>query len=114
MLQALVRKTETIRESWAASRPFWKDVSPSDSSRALTATATPIRRRPKSGKRRTARNQEVDEELEAARERAVKLQQQLDTLRDLLKTSESWLGLNEESFRDAISCALELDGIGAT
>jgi hypothetical protein len=28
----------------------------------------------------------------------------------LLKTSESWLGLNEESFRDAISCALELAG----
>ena len=113
VLHALVRKTETIREQLGSLSPILEGRLSArlkdgiDRRRAAEQAAAIEREQPEGEERQT-----VDEELEAVREREVKLQQQLDTLRDLLKTSESWLGLNEESFRDAISCALELAGSG--
>jgi SNF2 family DNA or RNA helicase len=54
----------------------------------------------------------VGEELEAARERQDELREHSDRLRDLLKTSSDWVGLEVHSFRAALSCALELIGAG--
>lgn len=113
VLRALVRKTETIREQLGSLSPILEGrlsarLKDGIDRRHVAEQAAAIEREAPDGEER----QTVDEELEAVREREMKLQQQLDTLRDLLKTSESWLGLNEESFRDAISCALELAGSG--
>jgi len=52
----------------------------------------------------------VGEELEAARQRQEELRAQKERLQDLLKTSRDWVGLETESFRAALSCALELIG----
>jgi superfamily II DNA or RNA helicase len=52
----------------------------------------------------------IEEELEAAREREAALQDQLEQLRNLLKASKEALGLDEDRFRQALSCALELLG----
>jgi superfamily II DNA or RNA helicase len=52
----------------------------------------------------------VDEELESSRRRQDDLRRQVDTLRDLVEKSKESIGLDDEQFRQAISCALELLG----
>ena len=57
-----------------------------------------------------ATKQTVKEELEEARERQDELRRQIDHLRDRLAESKKWIGLEENHFRSAISCGLELIG----
>jgi superfamily II DNA/RNA helicase len=52
----------------------------------------------------------VEEELEASRERQDALRAQIDRLRNLLEKSQKSIGLAEEPFKSALSCALELIG----
>jgi len=52
----------------------------------------------------------VQAELEESRERQSQLQAQVERLRTRLEESKQWVGLDEEHFRAAISCALELSG----
>jgi len=52
----------------------------------------------------------VEEELEASRERQDALRAQIDRLRNLLDKSQRSIGLSEEPFKAALSCALELIG----
>ena len=49
----------------------------------------------------------VDDELETVRERR-KLQSQIDELRARINDARKWIGLDYDSFRDALSCSLEL------
>jgi len=56
------------------------------------------------------RKEAVREELEQARERQDELRKQIETLRGRLKDSRDWLGLEEDHFRAAISCSLEMLG----
>ena len=58
----------------------------------------------------TDRRQAIEQELESARERQQVLKQQIDSLRGLLETSQKSIGLNDDHFRSAISCSLELIG----
>ena len=50
------------------------------------------------------------EELEASR-RVEKLQQQQDELRQLLAKSHEWLGFDDDPFRAALNCSLDLLGV---
>jgi len=50
------------------------------------------------------------EELEAMR-RVDTLEQQQDELRQLLEKSRKWLGFDDDLFRDALNCALDLLGV---
>jgi hypothetical protein len=52
----------------------------------------------------------VEEELEANRERQVELRKQVDRLRTMLADSQKAIGLTEDQFRSAVSCALEILG----
>ncbi len=52
----------------------------------------------------------ADEELEEARERQEDLKQQIDQCRTLLEKSRAWTDFEENAFRDALSCSLELLG----
>jgi superfamily II DNA or RNA helicase len=52
----------------------------------------------------------VEEELESNRERQNDLRRQVDTLRDLVEKSKESIGLDDEQFRQAISCSLQLLG----
>lgn len=56
------------------------------------------------------RKQAINEELEVSRERQDKLREQIDKLRTLLHDSRRSIGLDDEHFRSAISCSLELLG----
>jgi SNF2 family DNA or RNA helicase len=52
----------------------------------------------------------VEEELESNRERQIELRKQIDRLRTMLEDSQKAIGLSEDHFRSAISCALEILG----
>lgn len=51
-----------------------------------------------------------DEELEIARERQDELKKQITTCQTLLERSREWVQFKEESFRDALSCSLQILG----
>ena len=51
------------------------------------------------------------EELEASR-RVEKLQEEQDQLRQLLAKSHAWLGFDDDPFREALNCSLDLLGVG--
>jgi SNF2 family DNA or RNA helicase len=57
-----------------------------------------------------AHRQTIDEELEVSRDRQEQLRGQIERLRTLLDDSRRSIGLDEEHFQSAISCALELLG----
>jgi SNF2 family DNA or RNA helicase len=50
------------------------------------------------------------EELEASR-RVEKLQEEQDQLRQLLAKSHAWLGFDDDPFREALNCSLDLLGV---
>jgi len=50
----------------------------------------------------------AQEELEASRERQDALRKQVDTLRNRINDARKWIGLDNDSFRDALSCSLEM------
>ncbi|MEX1367320.1 MAG: DISARM system SNF2-like helicase DrmD [Nannocystaceae bacterium] len=52
----------------------------------------------------------IDHELGPLRPREQVLSRQIDDLRQLLKTSQQWLALDDRHFRDAISASLEVLG----
>lgn len=55
----------------------------------------------------------IDEDLEPIRVRRSALKQQLEVLRKLLQDSKEWLGLEDDSFREAISASLSVLGAPA-
>lgn len=110
VLQALVRKTETIRKELGSLAAVLEE-------RLSTTIRTGIRHNEADKlaaeieaadldkeKRATA-----DEELETSRERQ-KLQEQIDVLRNRINDASKWIGLDQDQLRDALSCSLELLG----
>ena len=111
VLAALVRKTDSIRQELGS-------LSPVISTRLATMLKSGIRgniaeqiaREIDDAGPDAAKQAVVDEELEAARERQDALRKQLDTLRVRINDARKWIGLDLESFRDALSCSLEMLG----
>lgn len=115
VLEVLVQKTETIkRELGSLSKVIDDDIE-----RRLTRSG--IRHRDvddliseiRSAEVDAERQQLVEEELEAARERKGELARQIDQCRTLLERSRAWTGFEEDSFRAALSCSLEILGAEA-
>lgn len=111
ILQVLVKKTETIKKELGS-------LSQVIDAR-LTATMKQGIRRDRieamekeidSADLDAARRKVVEEELDAARERQDALRVQIDRLRTRLADSQKHIGLTEDHFRSAISCALEIMG----
>lgn len=111
VLAALVRKTETIRKELGSLAQVI-DGKLSDALKGglgrnrLVALEEEIEGADLDLERRVV----VDEELEANRERQDDLRRQINSLRSLLADSQKSIGLDEEHFRSAISCALQLLG----
>jgi SNF2 family DNA or RNA helicase len=112
ILQALVRKTETIRRELGS----LAQVLESRLSQSLLAAGIRHDEIEKleaeiadadldANKRATA-----EEELEASRERQDDLLKQIDSLRNRINAARKWIGLDTDQFRDALSCSLELLG----
>jgi superfamily II DNA or RNA helicase len=112
VLRALVRKTDTIK------RELGSLAQVIEGKLADTLTKSGIRRADIDRLEREidaadlARDfkETVTEELEAARERQNELREQIDGLRNRLKESGDWVGLDVDHFRAALSCGLELMG----
>ena len=111
VLRALVRKTETIKKELGS-------LSQVIDTRLTNALKHGIRRDEVDAMEKEIdsanldadRRQAIEEELETARERKEVLKQQIDSLRGLLETSQKSIGLNDDHFRSAISCSLEMIG----
>ena len=111
VLQALMRKTETIREELGS-------LSPVLSTRLSTMLQPGIRRHRAEKTAQAIDNAGLEadnqaaiaEELEVSRERQDALRKQIDTLRGRINDARKWIGLDQESFREALSCSLEMLG----
>jgi len=111
ILAALVRKTKTIREELGS-------LSQVIDGRLDAVMKTGIRRAEidlleneiESADLGTSAREAVEEELEATRERQLDLRKQIDRLRGMLADSQKAIGLSQDHFRAAISCALQILG----
>jgi len=109
VLQVLPQKTERIIKELGS-------MSPVLSRRIENALAGGIRRVRADGLARQIDDEEltgrktVQEELDAVREK--QLAEQIHALESLLKQSQKHLAFEEGAFRDALSCALQMIGVG--
>jgi ERCC4-related helicase len=111
VLQALVRKTKTIREELGS-------LAQVIDSRLDKLMKGGIRRSQvvlltheiETADLEGGQKETVQEELEATRERQVALKEQIEKLRTLLEKSRNHLQFKEEHFRLAISCGLQILG----
>jgi superfamily II DNA or RNA helicase len=111
VLQTLVRKTDTIRRelgslSAVLERRLAGLLGNGIVSEAESRLIAAIEKEDATAGDRAT----VEEELEAIREKREALGRQLDQLRDMLATSQKYLGLDTVHFRNAVSSALELLG----
>ncbi|HWL10525.1 MAG TPA: DISARM system SNF2-like helicase DrmD [Planctomicrobium sp.] len=111
ILQVLVRKTETIKEelgslSQVIDARLAKSLSQGIRHRSIDALESKLESVDLDEHRRAA----IEDELEASRERQQALREQIDRLRTLLENSRKSIGLNDEHFRSAVSCSLQLLG----
>jgi hypothetical protein len=111
VLQVLVRKTETIRHelgslSQVIDARLAKSLSGGIRHRQIEALESEIDAVHLDPARRTA----IQDELEAARDRQQALRGQIDRLRTQLDRSRQSIGLDDQQFRSAISCSLQLLG----
>jgi hypothetical protein len=108
ILQVLVRKTETVKKELGS-------LSQVIDARLAKTLSQGIRRKTLdrlAGEIETAdldadHRRTVEDELEAVRERQTLLREQIDRLRTQLDMSQKSIGLDQNQFRSAISCALE-------
>jgi len=109
VLQALVRKTETIRRELGSLAEVLEE-------RLHETVRTGIRRSEIDQKVEDIKNAGLDpelrataqEELESTRKRKADLSREIDVLRGRIATAQKWIGLDNDSLRDAISCSLEM------
>jgi hypothetical protein len=109
VLQALVRKTHTIRRELGSLSQVLDD-------RIEARLRAGIRHKDVDAQVQAIEQEDleatekatVERELEAARNRQDKLRSEIDRLRTDLAKSRDWIRFDEDSFRDALSCSLEL------
>ena len=112
VLQVLVTKTETIKRELGSLAKVIDD----DVERRLNRggirhdDADKLKAEIKGADLAAAHKRATAEELEAARDRQDDLAGQIDRCRSLLERSRAWVRFDEQPFRDALSCSLELLG----
>jgi len=114
-MDVLVRKTEVIRQELGSLSPLvQRQVDEAleggidlDNVEALQGQLLAL---DSPNDERSALLNRAREELEASR-RMNQLKQEQETLRQLLAKSQDWLAFDEEPFRQALNCSLELLGV---
>lgn len=108
---AVVRKTETIEEQLGSLSPVFESRLEKLMSQGISRKGVDeLEKAVDATGAATEQRAEVEEELEAARERDTALGKQLETVRTLLKKSETAIQFNKDAFRDALTCALDRTG----
>jgi SNF2 family DNA or RNA helicase len=111
VLRALVRKTETIKRELGSLAQVIEGKLADTLTRGIRrADIDRLEREIDTADIDRDVRATVSEELETARERQHELLAQIDVLRNRLKDSRDWVGLDVDHFRAALSCALELMG----
>ena len=111
VLDVLVRKTERIkRELGSLSKVIEDDLEGRLRNGIRHNDADELRRAIEGTHLDQAKKLAAEEELEAARNRGEELKHQIEGCRRLLDRSRRWVRFEPESFRDALSCSLELLG----
>ena len=118
VLETLVRKTSVIQKELGSLSPVVERNLGRLLSTGIRHEQVPdleisIESVDQTGRRAVAGAQVIEEELEQVRKRRDGLNKELQELRGLLDTSENWLGLSDEHFRNAISASLSLLGVEA-
>jgi hypothetical protein len=111
VLKALVEKTKIIRRQLGSLAPvveakLEKRLESGFARKDAESLADAIRQE----QLEAAREKAVQAELEAGRKRDKELKQQIADLQDLLQKSSDWLRIDKDDLRQAISCGLELVG----
>lgn len=111
VLQAIVRKTETIKkELGSLSQVIEGRLAETLSHGIRHRDARDLERQITDADLESGSKETVIEELEASRDRQKDLADQIDRLRDQLEESKKAVGMDLGHFQEAISCALELIG----
>ncbi len=111
VLKALVRKTKTIREELGS----LSEVLESRLAKTLRggiehSRADAVAKEIEDANLDDDKHQTTEDELEATRDRQEKLREQIATLERRVDEARSWIGLDNDALRDAISCSLEMLG----
>jgi superfamily II DNA or RNA helicase len=111
VLQALVRKTKTIREELGSlSQVLESRLAESLRSGIRRADAERLAKEIDDAELDGDRRATTEEELESARQRQGELRSQIEYLERRKADSLNWIGLDAEALTDALSCSLELGG----
>lgn len=111
VLQVLVRKTKTIREELGSlSQVLESRLAETMKFGIRHADAEKLARKIEETNLDAEKQKTVEEELESARLRQDDLRTQITELQRRVESARKWIGLDMDSFRDALSCALELIG----
>ena len=111
ILQALVRKTEIIkRELGSLSQVLEGRLATTLSQGIRHRDVTLLEAEITTTDLAAESKQTVEDELEGSRERQEDLKAQIKRLQGRLKSSQDWIALTEDHFRDAITSGLELMG----
>lgn len=111
VLQALVRKTKTIREELGSlSQVLESRLSDTLKFGIRHVDAVRLAQEIDEASLDPDKQATATEELEAARQRQDELRKEVAVLERRIDDARKWIGLDMDSFRDALSCALELNG----
>ncbi|MEI8167380.1 MAG: helicase-related protein, partial [Chloroflexales bacterium] len=109
VLEVLVRKTETItRELGSLSQVIDEDIERRLRQGIRHRDAAELARTLEQADLAASHRQRVTDELDPARARAQDLHAQIARCQTLLAKAHAWIGFDEASFRQALSCALEM------
>jgi SNF2 family DNA or RNA helicase len=112
VLKALVRKTKTIREELGSlSQVLESRLSDTLKGGILRDNADRMAQQIEDADLDGDQRKTTEEELEVARDRQDRLKTQIEQLERRVEEARKWIGLDQESLRDAISCSLEMLGV---
>ena len=111
ILEVLVNKSQTIREELgSAAYVLDSTLATSIGKRGIKRDELAELEDAIEGVQLDDHKQVVEEELEAARSRQLKLRGEVDQLRSTLETSRTRMGMTESQFRQTLSMSLQLSG----
>jgi superfamily II DNA or RNA helicase len=109
ILETIVRKTKTIREELGSlSRVIDDELDELLKHGIRRREIDHLQREVEAAQLDEEKSEAVRDELESVRERQNELRASIDQLRSMMERSQKEVGLDEDHFRSAISCALEL------
>lgn len=111
ILQTLVRKTDIIRKELGSLSMVLEERLADDLRLGIQhEDVAKLQKTIEDAGLEKSKQEAVTEELEASRKRQKDLQEEIDRLRGRINDAKKWIGFENDSLRDALSCSLEIMG----